>query len=74
MPSRVTDRIAFLRVDLLADEGGDELVPAHAHCPVDAPDRQNDSVPKKRAVPRERVLVVGVDERAVDVEQRGLGH
>jgi hypothetical protein len=35
---------------------------------VDAPDRQVHVVPTKRAVPGDRVVVVGVDERAVDVE------
>jgi hypothetical protein len=29
--ARVADRLAFLGFDPLADEGGDQLVPAHAH-------------------------------------------
>jgi hypothetical protein len=38
---------------------------------VDPPHGQNDTVRTERAVPRERVVVIRVDERAVDVEKRG---
>jgi hypothetical protein len=37
---------------------------------MDAPQRERDLVTTEGAVPRERVVVVGVDERAVDVEDR----
>ena len=52
----------------LAAERFDELVATHADVPVDAPDRQHHLVLAERAVPGDRVVVVGVDERAVDVE------
>src|SRR5438045_8968387 len=32
--------------------------------------RQHDVVPAERAVPRKRLLIAGVDERPVDVEER----
>jgi hypothetical protein len=44
------------------------VVAAHADVAVDAPDRQRLAVLAERAKPGQRVLVVGVDERAVDVE------
>ena len=58
----------MLALDSSSVERCDELVAAHADVAVDAPDRQHDVVLRERAEPRERVLVVGVDERAVDVE------
>ena len=69
----VPDLVTLVPVGLLADEGGDELVPAHADRPVDPPDRKHDPVLAEGAVPRERMLVVRVDQRAVDVEQSRLG-
>jgi hypothetical protein len=54
-------------------EGGDQLVPAHPDVPVDPPHGQSDFVRSERAVPRQRVVVIRVDQRSVDVEQRG-GH
>jgi hypothetical protein len=65
------DVVAVLLVELLAHERGDELVAAHADVAVDPPDRKDDAVLAERPVPGDRVLVVGVDERAVDVEDRG---
>ena len=50
-----------------------ELVAAHADVAVDPPQREHDVVLAEGAVPREGVVVVGVDEGAVDVEYRG-GH
>jgi hypothetical protein len=47
--------------------GGDDLVAAHADVAVDAPDGDVLVVLAAR-VPGDRVLVVGVDEIAVDVE------
>ena len=52
----------------------DELVAAHPDVPVDLPHREHESVLAERAVPRDRVLVVRVDERAVDVEYCCGGH
>src|SRR4051794_35366136 len=68
--ARVANPVSLLLVRLLADEGGNQLVPAHADVPVDAPERQHDSVAPERPVPRERVVVVRVDQGADDVEQR----
>jgi hypothetical protein len=47
------------------------VVSPHAEQAVDPPDRQREAVLPERAVPRDRVLVVRVDERAVDVEECG---
>ena len=64
------DVVALLALELLAAERLDELVAAHPDVPVDAPDRQQHPVLAEGPVPGDRVLVVGVDERAVDVEDR----
>ena len=45
-----------------------QLVAAHADQPVDPPDRERLPQRPERPVPGQRVLVVGVDEGAVDVE------
>ena len=58
----------MLLLDLIAGDGGDELVAAHADVAVDSPDRRRHVVLAKSAVPGDRVLVVGVDERSVDVK------
>jgi hypothetical protein len=39
---------------------------------VDPPEREREVVGAERAIPGERVLVVRIDERAVDVEQSGF--
>ena len=65
--------VAVLAVEALAGEGGDELVAAHPDVPVDAPQRQDEAVRPERAVPGDRVVVVGVHQRAVDVHHR-RGH
>ena len=64
----------FSLLDLLAGERGHELVAAHPDVAVDAPDREQDLVLAEGAVPGDRVLVVRVDERAVDVEDGGGRH
>jgi hypothetical protein len=38
--------------------------------PVDAPEREDDAMAAEGSEPGNRVVVVGVDERAVDVEYR----
>jgi hypothetical protein len=38
---------------------------------VEAPDREHDVVLPEGAIPAEGVVVARVDERSVDVEQRG---
>jgi hypothetical protein len=50
------------------------VVAAHADQAVDAPHRHHLTVLAQGAVPGQRVLVVGVDERAVDVEDGGGWH
>src|SRR5436309_490982 len=69
--ARFADR---LLVDVLARQGRDQLVAAHADVAVDAPDREHDSVLPEGAIPGDRVVVVRVDERAVDVQQDGPRH
>ena len=64
------DVVALVVLDAVAGERGNELVAAHPDVPVDAPHRQHHVVLTERAVPRDGVVVVGVDERAVDVEDR----
>jgi len=62
------DRVVALPVDV-RDERGNQLVPAHPDMPVDPPDRQCDLVSAKRPKPRKCVVVVGVGECPVDVEE-----
>jgi hypothetical protein len=68
------DVLALVLLDLVAAERIDEVVAAHADVAVDAPDRQQLAVLAEGAVPGDRVVVVGVDERSVDVEDGGHGH
>jgi hypothetical protein len=62
--------VALLAVEACAREGGDQLIAAHADVPVDAPQRQHEAVLAERAIPRDGVVVVRVDQRAVDVQDR----
>jgi hypothetical protein len=41
---------------------------------VQAPDREHDVVLPEGAIPAERVVIVGVDERSVDVQERRRGY
>ena len=66
--------VTELLLHLVAGDGGDVLVAAHADVPVELPHRDRQVVLTERAVPRERVVVVRVDERSVDVDDRRLGH
>ena len=65
-----SDLLALLSLCALVGQCGDQLIAAHPDVAVDAPYRQHDPVVPERPVPRDRVLVVGVDERAVDIEDR----
>jgi hypothetical protein len=67
----VAQFIAEPGLDLIARYGGDELVTAHPDVPVQAPDREHDVVLPESAVPAQRMLVIRIDERPVDVENRG---
>ena len=71
--SRVcADVVALLLVDLLPEESRHELIAAHADRAMDAPDREHEAVLPEGAKPGQRVLVVRVDQRAVDVEESSL--
>ena len=61
-------------IDVVARDRSDELVAAHPDVTVEPPHREDDLEAPERAVPGERVLVVRVDERAVDIQQRCAGH
>jgi hypothetical protein len=52
------------------DQGGDQLVASHADAAMDLPELHREPVRPEGAVPRDRVVVVRVDERAVDVDDR----
>jgi len=60
------DRLVRGLVDA-GDEGRDELVSAHSDVPVDPPHREGDAMTTEGPPPRERMLIVRVDERPVDV-------
>lgn len=57
------DVVTLLLVELGPDEGGDELIPAHADRAVNPPQREHDVVATERAVPRERVVDVSFRPR-----------
>ena len=64
------DVVALFAVGALVGEGAYQLVPAHPDVAVDQPQRQHDPVAAERPIPRDRVVVVGVDQRPVDVQNR----
>jgi hypothetical protein len=64
----VADRVAEAAFDVVAGDRRDELVAAHPVVPVDAPERDADPVVGEGPAPCDRMLVVRVDERAVDVD------
>jgi hypothetical protein len=41
---------------------------------VDLPQREHDLVPAKRAIPGESVLIIGVDERPVQIKECSNRH
>ena len=63
-------------LQLVAADRLDDLVPAHADQPVQPPHRLDHVEGAQGAVPGQRVLVVRVDEGAVDVQagDRGFSH
>ena len=63
-----TDRRADLLGSGISEQGGHQLVGAHAHGTVDLPRRDPVAVVCKGALPRDDVEVVGVHQRAVDVQ------
>src|SRR6476660_4531458 len=69
----VADLVSVLLLGPVVGQGGDQLIAAHPDVTVDSPHRQHDAVLAKRAVPGDRMVIVGVDERPVDVEH-GNGH
>ena len=68
------DRVADAPLDLLAGDGRHELVAAHPDVAVDPPGGNCLAVLAQRPLPGERVLVVRVDERPVDVEDHRSRH
>jgi hypothetical protein len=62
------------RVERLVREGADELVSAHPDVAMHPPHRKMDPVLTKGLIPTQGVLVVRVDERAVDVEDGSGRH
>ena len=66
--------VPVLLLDLPTTDRGDELVPTHPDAAVEAPDRADDVEAAQGAEPREGVLVVGVHEGAVDVEDCRVCH
>ena len=71
---RVAELVAVSRLDVVAGNRRDELVAAHPDVTVEPPHREDDLEAPKGAIPRQRVLVVRVDERAVEVQQRRARH
>src|SRR6185312_4766885 len=71
VPLGGADLVALLPLGLLARQGGDDLVAAHADVAVDFPDLNGVAVGSQGPVPGEGVLVVGVDQGPVDVEDHG---
>ncbi len=68
------DLVTTALLGLVAGNRGHQLVAAHADVAVDAPDGGCQVVVAKRPVPGDRVVVVGVDEGAVEIEDRRGGH
>jgi hypothetical protein len=60
-----------LGLESIAGKRRYKLIASHPDVAMDAPNRQDQIVLTKGAVPSDRVLVVGVDERAVYIEDRG---
>lgn len=64
----LADRLAGGLLAGFSDQGRDELVATHADVPVDFPELDGVAVSAERPVSGDRVLVVGVNQGAVDVE------
>src|SRR4030088_118179 len=63
-----------LRIDMisgLAQQSAGEQAAAHADLSMDTPDREIDPVRIKRLAPSQHVLIDAVDQRPVEVEQKG---
>ena len=67
----VAQIVAVATLGFVPGHGRDELITAHPDVPVDAPDRHDEPAAAQRAEPGEGVLVVRVDECAVQVEENG---
>jgi hypothetical protein len=57
-----------------AGERLNELIAAHPHVTMNPPYRQEDLVLTKRHVPRQGMLVVGIDQRTVNIQNHSLTH
>ena len=60
--------MTLLAIEALAGDLADELVAAHPHVAVQVDQRDHRVVAAQGSRPREGVVVVGVDEGAVDVQ------
>ncbi len=69
-----TDIIADLGLHFRPDKRFDQLIAAHSDTAVNAPQRQRYLALAKGAMLGNGVMVVRVDERPVDVEERCFGH
>src|SRR5262249_25527269 len=67
------DVVALALLGVLGQQRGDELVAAHADVAVGPPDPDDLAVLAAGTAPRDGVMVVGVDEGSVDVQDR-CGH
>ena len=64
-----TETVADPCLDGLAGQCGDDLVTAHSNVTMNAPNRHDDLVPPQRTKPGERVLIVRIDKRAIEIEE-----
>lgn len=71
---RSSDLVARPVLDFWAGERLNQLVAAHTHRAVQLPEQQHDAVLTEGPVPGDRVVVARVDERAVEVDERGKRH
>jgi hypothetical protein len=65
-----SDRVSPSALYLLAGQRGHELIAAHANVTMDSPDGQNHVHCPEGPVPRDRVVIVRVDQGSVNVENR----
>lgn len=68
------DAVPLPGLHVVAQEMPDELVAAHADRAMDPPPGHPMPVGGHRPLPGEHVVIVGVDERAVDVDDRSGSH
>ena len=65
--------IAYPALQVLTPDSRDHLVPAHADQPVQPPHRIGLAHRAQRPVPGQRMLIVGIDERPVNIKDGNGG-